>query len=199
MRLGREQAGPQLGRAGRRDQFRDQAHGPVVQHAGGPARGVAFDPPVGRVGRARVDPGPVQGRGIDPGAVMIAVRQEGRPSAGHRVQVRRGRQAAGKGGHGPAAAEHPGIWVQAGTVGGDRGQALLPGPQSDQVAAQALQPAGHRVHVRITERRHRQLPAQLDHAGARTGDLLDLLVRADRLDQAAAHGRSLDEPGRVRR
>ena len=55
------------------------------------------------------------------------------------------------------------------------------------------------MHVRVAERRHRQLPAQLDHAGARTGDLPDLLIRADRLDQAAAHGQGLDEPGRVRR
>ena len=199
VRLGREQPGPQFGRAGRRNVLRDQPHGPVVQRAGGPAGRVALDPPVGRVRRARVDPGSLQGGGVDPGAVMVAVRQEGGPPAGDRVQVRRGRQAAGERGHGPAAAEHPGVRAQPGAVRGHRGQGVLPGPQPHQVAAQALQPARHRVHVRVAERGHRQPPAQLDHPGTRPGDLPDLLVRADGLDQAAAHGQGLDEPGRVRR
>ena len=198
VRLGREQAGPQLGRAGGREVRCDQAHGPVVQRPGGPSGLVTFDPPVGRIERARVDPGSLQGHGVDPGAVVIAVRQEGRPPAGDRVQVRRGRQAAGEGGHGPAAAEHPGVRVQPGAVGGHRGQAVPPGTQAQQVAAQALQTTGHRVHVRVAERGQGQPPAQRDDAGTRTGDLPDLLVRADGLDQAVANGQGLDEPGRVR-
>jgi len=54
------------------------------------------------------------------------------------------------------------------------------------------------VHVRVAEGGQGQPAPQLDDAGARTGDLPDLLIRAGRLDQAPADGQGLDEPGRVR-
>ena len=195
VRLGREQPGPKLRRAGRRDL--DQPHGAVVQHAGGPAGPVAFDPPVGRVRGARVEAGQLQRGGVDPGAVVIAVGQERGPAAGDRVQVRGGGQAAGERRHGPAAAQHPGAGGPPGTVGGHRGQGVLPGPQAQQVAPQALQAAGHRVHVRVAERGQHEPSPQVDHAGAAAGQRPDVLVRSDGLDQAAADGQRLGEPRRV--
>jgi len=74
----------------------------------------------------------------------------------------------------------------------------VPGPQPEQVAAQALQAAGDRVHVRVAERRQREPAAQVDHAGARAGQVLDVIVGAERLDHPAADGEGLHETRRVR-
>ena len=170
----------ELGRRRRRHAGRDQAHGPVVQRARRPAGFVPLDPAVDRVGGARVDARDRQGGGVHPGAVVIPVRQEGGPPAGDGVQVRRRRQPAGKGRHGPAAAEHPGARGQGRTVVGHGLQAFVPGPQAEQVAAQALQAAADRVHVRVAEGRQRQPPAQVDDAGAAAGQLPYLVVACRR-------------------
>jgi hypothetical protein len=78
-------------------------------------------------------------------------------------------------------------------------QALLPGPQPDQVAAQALQTAADRVHVRVAERGQRQPPAQIDHPGPPPGQLPYLVVAAHGLDDPVPDRQRRDEPGRVRR
>ena len=198
VRLARDEAGHELGRGGLRHVRRDQAHRPVVQRARRAAGAVPLDPAVRRVGGARVDARDGQRRRVHPGAVVIPVRQEGGPPAGDRVQVIGRRQAAGEGRHGPAAAEHPAAGRQGRAVLGHGVQAFVPGPQADQVAAQALQAAADRVHVRVAEGRQRQPPAQVDDAGAAAGQLPHLVVVADRLDQAVADREGLDEPGRVR-
>ena len=78
-------------------------------------------------------------------------------------------------------------------------QALVPGAQPDQVAAQALQPAADRVHVRVAERGQRQPPAQIDDPGPPPGQLPYLVVAAHGLDDPVPDREGLDEPGRVRR
>ena len=105
--LAREQAREKLGLRRRRHAGGDQAHGPVVQRARRLAGFVPLDPAVYRVGGARVDARELQGRRVHPGAVVIPVRQEGGPAAGDGVQVRRRRQAAGEGLHGPARRRAP--------------------------------------------------------------------------------------------
>jgi hypothetical protein len=53
------------------------------------------------------------------------------------------------------------------------------------------------VHVRVTERRQGEPAAQVDHAGARAGQVLDVRVGAERLDHPAADGQGLHETRRV--
>ena len=179
----------------RRHAVRDQPHGPVVQRARGLAGFVPLDPPVDRVGGVGVDAREPQSRGVHPGAVVVPVGQEGGPPAGHRVQVRRRRQAAGERRHGPAAAEHPAARGQGRTVVGHRVQAFVPGPQAEQVTAQALQAAADRVHVRVAEGGQRQPPAQVDDPGAAAGQLPYLVIGAQGLRSRRPGPRA---PGRTR-
>ena len=78
-------------------------------------------------------------------------------------------------------------------------QALLPGAQADQVAAQALQPAADRVHVRVAERGQRQPPAQVDDPGPPPGQLPYLVVAAHGLDDPIPDREGRGEPRRMRR
>ena len=64
---------------------------------------------------------------VDPGAVVVAVGQEHRPVGDDRVEVGRGRRAAGERRHRPAAAEDPGQLGVGGGVRRDRGEVLLAG------------------------------------------------------------------------
>ena len=199
VRLARDEPGEEFGLGGRGRVRRDQAHRPVVQRPGRPAGLVPLDPPVDRVRGAGVDARDRHRRGVHPGAVVVPVRQEGGPPAGHGVQVGRCRQPAGKGRHGPPAAGHPGARRQRGAVFRHDLQALLPGPQPDQVAAQALQTAADRVHVRVAERGQRQPPAQIDHPGPAPGQLPYLVVAAHGGHDPVPDRQRRNEPGRVRR
>ena len=185
----------------RRHVRRDQAHGPVVQRARRAPGSVPLDPAVRRVGGAsRRHRGDRQGRGVHPGAVVIPVRQEGGPPAGHRVQVIGRRQAPGEGGTWSSrrrAPRRPAAGIE--LVGGDGLLALGLDRRSGQVAAQALQAAADRMHMRVAEGRQRQPAAQVDDPGAAAGPLPHLLVAADGGDHAVADREGLDEAGRVSR
>ena len=90
-----------------RRQPRDQRHRALVQGAGRMPVGVALDPPVGGVRGVPVDAGELQGAGVDPGAVVVAVRQERRPVRDDRVEVGGGRRPTRERRHRPAAAQDP--------------------------------------------------------------------------------------------
>ena len=117
--LARTEPGGEVGGGRGRNDARDQPHRPVVQRAGGLAPLVALDPAVGGVGRVPGDPGPRERRRADPGAVMVAVRQEHGTAGGHRFQVGGRGDPARERLHGPAAAEHPVIWPESAGVPGD--------------------------------------------------------------------------------
>ncbi len=85
--LSGKQAGAQGGCLGARDELGDQIHGALMQGAGGVAEGVAFKAPVGRVRCLGGDARELQGRAVDPGAVVVAVQQVCRAVRNHCVEL----------------------------------------------------------------------------------------------------------------
>ncbi len=149
-----------LGRG--RQQPGDQAHRTLVEGAGRRAVGEPLDPAVGRVRGLGGDPGELEGAGVDPGAVVVAVGQE-RGAVGHDgVEVGRRRGAAREGRHRPAAAEHPRPVVTGG-VRRDRGEEVVARAALREVAPQHLEAALDRVAVGVGEAGRDEAAGQVDH------------------------------------
>src|SRR5664280_3099613 len=86
----------------------ERVRGALVQHAGGlTGVGIALDPSVRRVGGVLGETGDLQGLGVDPRSVHIAVEEERRPVADDVVKVVPGGLATGKVLHSPAATHDP--------------------------------------------------------------------------------------------
>ena len=88
--------------------------GALVQHPGQPAIPSPPQPPVGRLGRAVVQAGDLEGPGIHQSVVPPTADEVRRPAAGHVVEQR----AVEAGAHDvelPAGAEHPGVVREAAT------------------------------------------------------------------------------------
>jgi hypothetical protein len=161
-------------------------HRALVQGSGRMAVRVALVATVRRLGGLTRDAGQLEGAGVHPGAVMVAVGQEHRSVRHDRVEVGRDRRTARKGGHGPPAAEDPreigvGVGVRL-----DRGEVVLARRSLREVATGAFEPALHGVHVGVDEPGTDQATRHVDDA--RTGRYVDV---ADGRDAPV-----LDEDGR---
>jgi hypothetical protein len=134
------------------DEFFDEVHGPLMEHAGRLAGlRVALDAAIGRVRRAGVDPGEFERPGVDPRAVPITVPEVDRPIQDHRIQRFAARQPAGECARPPAAAEDPRLVGVGLRVLVDQADVLRRVEGPIQVTPQLLQAAARRVHMRILE------------------------------------------------
>ncbi len=174
-----------LGRLGRQEPV-DQAHRALVQRAAGGTGRIALDPPVRGVGRLAGDAGERERTGVDPGTVSVTVRQERRAIGHDGVEVLCRRCASGERRHLPSAPEDPLVVRVRGRIPGDPVEVLLAGGQSGQIAAEHVQPAPHRVHVRVLETGHQQSAGEVDHLGLRPDQRRDVVPH--RADEPVRHG-----------
>ena len=190
MALALQQTGVHLVVVRGRQHAGQQRHRALVEHPGRRPGLVALDVAVGRVVGARGDAGELQRPATDPHAVVVAVGERDRTTGHDLVELGGGRQAAGERRHRPAAALDPvEVGVGAGVVGdvAEVGAALE--RQAAQVAPEPLEPALHRVDVRVGEAREEQ-PAIEVH-DLRTGRRR---VVTDRGDPAVDHDDVADPP-----
>jgi hypothetical protein len=168
-----------------------------LQHPGRRPARVALDPPVGRVRGVPGDAGQLQRPAVDPGAVVIPVRQEGRPVRDHGVERGGGGQPAGERLQRPAAAGDPRVLRVGARVAADRRQVLVRALERGQVAAAELEAGEDRVDVRVLEAGHEQPTGQVDPLGAGAGQVAgggpdgDDPVAGDRHRLAAGHRRAV--------
>ena len=83
----------------------NEAHGAFLQRPDRVAVGVAFDATVERVRRRVVDAADLEGLGVDPGTVTVAVGKERGPVGDDGVERRRRRQPSRERVHRPASAD----------------------------------------------------------------------------------------------
>ena len=192
----RLKAASKFARRGGGQQRFDQADRALLQHSGRLAAGVAFDPAADRVRSVPGDPGQFQSTGVDPGAVVVPVRQEHGPVLDHGVEGGRSRQTAGERLQRPAATGDPRV-LRVGTgVVADRRQVLLRALERAEIAPAQFKSAEDRVDVGVLEAGDEQPPGQVDPLGPRAGQVPG--PRADREDPAVPDRHRLaDRPGRA--
>ena len=142
----------------------DEPHRAFLERPGGLSVGVALDPAVGGVGGLARNPGELERPRVRPGAVAVAVHEEGRPVGDKFVEVALERSPAREGVHRPAVPEDP---VAVGMLGGiarDSLEAFLARLGLVQSALKLREAAVRRVEVRVLEAREHHAAAELDDA-----------------------------------
>ena len=187
--LGEQQPGQALLDGELGQQGADQVGRAFVQRALRAAVWLTLDPAVGRVRSPGVDARQLEGAGVGPGAVAVAVRQVRRPAAGHGVERLPVRCAAGEPLHPPARARYPLQVRMLAAVAGDPLQRLGQARRAHQVAANHGDAGEGRMHVRVLEARQQRPAAQVHDLGSRADQVLDVAVagHSDGLDPAAHH------------
>ena len=128
--------------------------------------GITLDPPTGRVGRGRRDAGQFERPRVDPGAVVVAVREHGGPVGHDRVERGRRRRPAGEVVHRPAAADHPLAVGMRRPIRGDPAQVLVGAAAALEIALRRAQAAHAQVAVSVDEAGQHQRALQVDDARA---------------------------------
>ena len=160
----------------------------------------SLDPPIGRVRRVPRDARLLEGAGVDPRAVAVAVG-EVHESVGHqRVEQLLGGRASREDVHRPPAAQDPlALRVLLG-VRLDREQVLLLGREVVQVALEHVEAPAHRMDVRVLEAGHEHPAGEVDDLGRRADVCPDVIVGADADDAPAANrDRAGPRTGRIDR
>ena len=164
----------------------DEVHRAFVERAAGGAVGVALDAAVGGIAGVGRHAAELEGAGVDPRAVAVAIGQEDRTVRHDGVEVLAAGRAAREVVHVPAAAPDPRLVRMAcGVLGDDREVGLAPAGAVE-LAAQAGEAAVHRVDVGILEPGRDGPAAKLDDARRRTDVARELTVRAGGHDPPAA-------------
>ena len=150
-----------------RDQPPDQVDRRLLERADRGPVGIALDPAQGRVwGRCR-DPGQLEGTGVHPRSVAIAVRQEDRSIANDVVEQLATWDPARERFHRPAVTHDP-LEVRMGGRVLRHGRDMVGrGAEAIEIAFDVSQPARDRMDVRIGEPREDRPSAKVDDPRSR--------------------------------
>lgn len=185
--LGAQHGGQLLLGGGVGHQPAHEVDGALLEHAGRTALGVAFAAAVGGVGGAGVDAGPLQGPGVDPGAVVVAVGQEDGP-----VGTIASRAAAVGAPPGKASRDQPPPVIHSASGCSSayariRRRYSAGSPVSARWHRPSSGPAPLWVDMGVLEAGQQQLPGEVDDLGAGADECVHLVV-ADGGDPPAVHG-----------
>ncbi len=183
--LGLQQGLFDLTRCWRGDVPLHEGHRSLVQRARREAVRFALDAAVGRVRRTRVQARELQGAGVHPRVVAVAVREEDGPVGDHGVQGSSRWVSAGEVVQRPAGPQDPGHVTVRRRVPGHGAFVVVDASDLVQVAPHPGQAAVVGMHVSVLEPGEDGAAVDVHHLGGRPDQVADLPIGAHGRDPAA--------------